>query len=260
VITVDPVGIDDQQLEVIERELEGHSFATAEARWAYERARRIRIVARSAAAVVLLAAFGWGMYRLGGGGKAAVQAETEHSHGGGEEYVKIDPIGSPNAKLKITAILPAGSECHSEIVDFLTKAAQARPENIRVEINNMEQYSDKELTDTVGSVCAAILVNGGAEFDVEFEGKPKHVSLVGTIPTHYTLGDLGLVITAQYKKFYGDPGEPIVEVPEGHEPKAGDAGAQNADDQSPDAPQQQGTGVTAEDLLLPSFGTKPAKR
>lgn len=257
-----PVGIDDQQLEVIERELEGHSFATAEARWAYERARRVRIVVRGVAALVFLAVFGWGMYRLGGGGKEAPAADAGHTHGGGEQAVKIDPIGSPDAKLKITAILPAGSDCHSEIVDFLSKTAQGRPDTIRVEINNMEQYSDEQLTNTVGSVCAAILVNERAEFDVNFEGRPKHVSLVGTVPTHYTLGDLGLVITAEYKRIYGDPGEPIVEIPKGHEPTATcDAADHTGHDHASDAPAPaEAIKVSPEDLLLPSFGTKPANR
>ena len=258
-IGVDPVGIDDQQLEVVERELSGHSFATAEARWAYERARRIRVVLKVALAVLFLGVFGWGMYRLGGGGGNADKNANGAHPTDPSKLVQIDPVGSPQAELKIVAILPSGSDCHSDIVTFLTKTAEDRPEKVRVEFKNMESFSNEELTETVGSVCAAVMVNNKSEFEVTFENKPRHVSLVGTVPTHYTLGDLGLVITEQYKKLYGDPGEPIVEVPKGQEPTCEIHDGHGPQTQPADE-ETKTRKLAPEELLLPSFGTRNNKR
>ena len=70
-MSVAPVGMDDHQLSVVEKEALGECFASAEARYEYEKARRLRLVAMLAAGLVALVVFGVFMYRLGARGPQA---------------------------------------------------------------------------------------------------------------------------------------------------------------------------------------------
>ncbi len=208
---MEPVGMDSEQQRVVEIEALGVRFETAEARYAYEKARRLRLVIRYAGGLLLLLAFGYAMFLLGGGGgteREACEGETqsgEHKHDGKKPgSIDIDPVGSASAAVQVNAILPEGSDCHDTVVKFLTEIGKAYPRKLRAEFSGMESLSEEELSDKVGEVCAAILVNGKTKFKFRTpDGKEVAISLVGTVPTHYSLGDLGYVINQAFSQEYG---------------------------------------------------------
>lgn len=207
-----PIGMDDQQRELVEQEALGMDFTSAEAYYAYQKARRLRLVIRYVGGILLLAGFGYAMFLLGGGrGRSGTEAAATERAGNGPNKLNIKPIGSPDAKLRITVVLPAGSDCHESIVRFITEVAQRHPDEMYADFHSMDSFTDKELSAKIGQVCAAVLVNGKTEFDHMKEGKLcHHISLIGTVPTHYSLGDLGVAINQEYQKAYGaEKGSPV---------------------------------------------------
>ena len=230
--------MDDQQLEILEKETLGETFASAEARLAYERAKRMRTVAKMVLITVIVCSFGIAMYRLGLG-KHSDKVDGPPEYGGQE--IKIDPVGSPEAKVKVVAVMPAGSDCHSKIVKFLSETAQKHPDKIHVAFFSMQDYGKKKLEGKVGSICAAVMINGKAQFTVPYKGKLLKINLVGTEPTHFTLGDVGEALTYVYKGMYGDPGEPIYTVPKGSEP-GGETLATPASEDLGDTQEDEGGG------------------
>jgi hypothetical protein len=217
--------MDDGQLSVVEKETLGECFASAEARFEYEKARRLRLVAMLVGGVVLLLGFGVFMYWLGGGGRflpaavgGAEAAGDEHKHG----KLGAEPVGSPEAKVQVITILPEGSNCHAGVSKFLAETAAKHPERIRVEFVTMAEYGEKRLAEQIGTVCAAILINGASTFKVKCSsGKTHMVNLVGSEPMHYTSADVGEALTAVFVEQYGDPGAPIYQTPAGVKCKGG---------------------------------------
>lgn len=252
-----PVGMDDRQLSVVEKEVLGEHFASAEARFEYEKARRLRRVAMVVGGLLALVAFGAFMYRLGGGGQVTGTPAGTAGHGTGADSKSLDvkPVGSPQAKVQVLAIVPAGSDCHSGIIKFLAETAEKQTDKIRVEFTTMEAYGQDKLSQKVGSVCAAVLINGQSQFTVTCEGKERSVSLVGTEPTHYSLVDVGEALTSVYVKEYGDPGKPIFEAPPGST-----CGGVGSTCNGPEGTAKSATGDGApEPLELPGFKEmKPA--
>ncbi|MCK5802997.1 MAG: hypothetical protein KAI66_09205 [Lentisphaeria bacterium] len=209
------VGMDDQQREVVENELFGHSFDSAEARWEYERIRRRRAVFRGVFGVFLLAVFGYGLYLLLGGGMSAADRHGHEGEGGGEgAKINVRPIGSPNARVSVLAVVPGGSDCHSGIIKFLCDTATANQDRIRVEFKTMEELGKDDLTNMTGSYCAAVIINDKTSFEVKAADcdTVRTVTLVGTEPTHYSLDDVGYSLTAVYTKEYGAPETPLFEA------------------------------------------------
>ena len=251
-----PVGMDDEQLSVVEKETLGECFGSAEARFEYEKACRLRRVAKLVAGVVGLVVFGVGMYWLGRGGHSP-HPDSPSGHDGGEhQALDAKPVGSPQAKVQVLAIVPQGSDCHSGIIKFLSDTAGNHPEKIRAEFTTMEQYGQDKLSAKVGSVCAAVLINGNSSFEVQCEGTKRTVSLVGTEPTHYTIADVGEALTAVFTTEYGAPEKPLYELPEGAKCSAQGACKQGADAGGP--PGAAGAKTTeldilGDDLKLPGF-------
>ncbi len=207
---VTPVGSDDAQLEVMQQE-EKEEFLSEEARQDFLRARRRRIIFWSLIGAMLLAGGGHlAMYRLGWYGQREKQGVgSKH-----QEPVKIDPIGSPSAKVKIECVLPTGSGCHDPVVKLLKTAAKRRPERIRVVFEAMEGMADRTIKEKIGEVCAGVLINGKREFEIEKEGRRRRVRLVGAAPAHFSLYDLADALTQVYVEIYGPvEGEPLVDLP-----------------------------------------------
>ncbi|OGV66626.1 MAG: hypothetical protein A3K19_03900 [Lentisphaerae bacterium RIFOXYB12_FULL_65_16] len=214
---MNPVGMDDDQAEVVRREAEGPQFRSEAARWEFERARRQRLVVWVTLVLVVLVGWGYGMYRLGQRGHVAGgEAASEGGSGcSSKREGQIEPVGLASAKVKVQCILPSGSDCHASIVKFLIDTAGKHPEQIRVDFDAMEGYSEKELKDKVGSFCAGILINGKADFALNLDGKPVHVSLVGTVPSHFSLYEVGEALQAAFVREYGAVDAPIYALPEG---------------------------------------------
>jgi hypothetical protein len=206
------VGMDDDQMAVVRREADGARFRSEAARWEYERACRQRLVARLLLALAILAGWGYGMYWLG---RRAHAPGGGGGEGGGGRDAHIEPVGLPSAKVKVQCILPGGSDCHAAIVRFLADTAGKHPERIRVEFDAMEGYSEQELKAKVGAFCAGVLINGKTGFDLELDGKSVRVSLIGTVPSHYSLYEVGEALQAAYVREYGPADAPIYSLPEG---------------------------------------------
>lgn len=237
-----PGSIDDKQWSVVaEHEADGECFASAEARFEYEKTRRLRRVAVLLGAAVVLVVFGVGMYRLGRG--SLDDHDTSHA---AAAALDVDSVGSPDAKVKVLAIVPAGSDCHSGIVAFIRDVASKQPDRIRADFTTMEAYGTDNLTALVGQFCAAVLVNGTSEITILEDGKERRLSLVGTEPTHYTLADVGAALTAVYTTHYGAPEEPLYDATACRGPGSDSCGAQEG--------ATGGAGQTSsEPLELPDF-------
>ena len=206
-----PVDMDDDQLELLRREAERDGLHTAAAREDLERARRLRIVIRGVLGIVVLAAFGYGMYRLGGGGKSTVAASAQAadpSCGAGQKAMP-KAIGAQDAKVQIVCSFPEEKGCHGPVVDFITKIVNAHAGSFRVQFKDMNQIGKDEPSKDPGAGCAAIVVNGKKEMDVTADGKTRHISLVGPLSTHYTLKDVGDALTDAYTREYGPPATPL---------------------------------------------------
>jgi hypothetical protein len=209
-----PLRIDDDRLDMPECEISDISFASAEARYALLCARRLRLVLHilgmvlvlSVALVVSLVI----QSRRQGNDDGVIATLTGHSNQ--PVSLGIDPVGSENAKVQVLAILPADSDCHSGVAKLLSDSATLRPDEIRVVFKAMGEFSNDELDKLVGRVCAAVVINGKTDFELPKDGKPRRVSLVGTEPTNYRLGDVGEALTQVYAEQYGPPSEPIYQI------------------------------------------------
>jgi hypothetical protein len=208
-----PLGLNDNELELSESEVSDITFASAEARFALLRARRLRLVMHIAAmAVVLLAstAFSVVIHVRGADGHGTIKDLI----GGGSDGVPpvdIGPIGSEDAKVQIVAVLPGGSDCHSGVAKLLSDVAMARPEEIRVEFISVDDFAKEqpELQVKIGQPCAAVVINEEVDFKFLVGGKIQAVHLVGNEPANYKMSNVGDAITQVYRKHYGAPGEPI---------------------------------------------------
>ncbi|MBT3379501.1 MAG: hypothetical protein HN742_42720 [Lentisphaerae bacterium] len=218
-----PVGVDDDQLKVMRREANMPEFRSETAREDYERARRLRVVMKIIGVIVALLVWSGFMYWIGGGrggkpGGPSAVAHSGHDHDD-HKKIEIDPVGSPQAKVRIECVLPEGTDCHDPIIKFLQETAAKRPAEIRVEFKGMSDYDEADLTNKAGSFCAAVLVNDRPDHEIVSEGKRRVVNLVGTIPTHYSLWDLGETIRHIHEQAYGKAEDAIFELPEGEERK-----------------------------------------
>jgi len=206
------LGIDDQ-LDVTESDVSDISFASAEARYALLRARRMRLVLHIVGmAVVLLAALAFAVvvHASRQTGSGIVDALRHDS--GPPQSLNIDPVGSPDAKVQVVAVLPTGSDCHSGVAKFLSDVATLHPDQIRVEYKSLDEFSETELSSKVGQVCAAILINDTANFTLDKNGKSTAVSLVGNEPTNYKMSDVGDALTQVYTTQYGAPDAPLYQI------------------------------------------------
>ena len=210
---MNPVGIDDDQLQVIERESVGETFASAEARYAYEKAKRLRTVLRTVSGILGLAVFGAAMYWLGGGGRGGAIGGDSGGGGGAIARLNVPPVGSPTAKVQILAVVPAGTDCHSGIIKFVGDMAKEFPDRLRAEFMSMDEYGEDALVAKLGEVCAAVFVNGKSAYEGGTAGAKRTISLMGTETTHYSLADVGAVITHVYRLEYGDPPVPLYTPP-----------------------------------------------
>jgi len=208
---VSPVGSDDAQLEVMQQE-EREAFESEEARLDFLRARRRRRLFWSVLAAVLLLGCGHIVIR-----KMGWYGHRDGSGSGGRGRsapLKIDPIGDPKAKVRIECIVPSGSDCHDPVIKLLQGVAKKRPDRFRVDFEAMENMSDKTITAKVGEVCAGIVINGQRQFDIETPGGARHVKLIGTAPSHFSLYDLADALKQVYVQEYGPvEGGPLVDLP-----------------------------------------------
>ncbi len=206
------LGIDDQ-LDIPESEISDISFASAEARYALLRARRMRLVLHIAGMVLVLAAAVAFLLvvrsarQSGSDIVATLKGESKTP-----QPLGIDPVGSPDAKVQVVAVLPSGSDCHSGVAKFLSDVATTHPDEFYIVYKSLEEFSQTELSNKVGQVCAAILINDAATFTLDKDGTPTSVTLVGNEPTNYKMSDVGDALTQVYTKEYGAPTEPLYQL------------------------------------------------
>jgi hypothetical protein len=239
------LGLNDEPLELPESEVSDITFASAEARFELLRARRFRLVLHIVGmVVVLLAALIFSLVvraRRTDGSTVASSLLGVSNHTPAK--LNIAPVGAEDAKVQVLAILPAGSDCHSGVAKFLSDTATAHPDEIHVSFVSMEEFSNDKLKDKIGQVCAAILINDKATFEIMKHGKLANVSLIGSEPTNYKMSDVGEALTQVYTKEYGAPAEPIYKLETktcgggscaaGHGDGSGEGPATNEEDDAP---------------------------
>jgi hypothetical protein len=209
------LGLNEPPLELPEDEISDITFASAEARFELLRARRLRLVMHICAMVVVLlvaTVFALIVHTRRAQGESVGSALLGDEHPGPPKTLGIDPIGTPDAKVQIVAILPAGSDCHSGVAKFLSDVVTAHKDQMYVEFKAMEEYSQTELAKKIGQICAAVVINEKTGFTVDKGGKPTQVSLIGNEPTNYKMSDVGQAIRQEYVKAYGEPAAPLYQL------------------------------------------------
>lgn len=199
----EPVATDDEQQQVVEQEIE--EFESEEARQAYLRARRRRLIAAGLFCAVCVGVFCVTAYKT-----------WRKTHPAGEDRrmaaqpLHIDPVGDPNAKIKIECILPSETGCHASIIKLLQDVAKRFPDKIYARFQSMGAMGGKAVTEKVGQMCAGVVINGNVHFELkDKKGHVREVNLVGTAPAHFSLQDVVDALTQVYTEVYGPPEKPL---------------------------------------------------
>lgn len=108
--------------------------------------------------------------------------------------------GAPDAKLKVLALVPLDTDCHTPSVTYLQTAARAHPDRFFVQfVNRRDAHGEAELKRLKLS-CASIVVNGMTRFALP-DG--RNVKLEGGPNESFDLIDLHDVLQAQADHLYG---------------------------------------------------------
>jgi len=239
----EPVASDDEQAQVVEHELQ--EFESEEARQAFMRARRMRLIAAALFCAVCVGIFCVTAYRTWR--KAHPLNESRNLDA---KPLNIDPVGDPNAKIKIECILPPETDCHAGIIKLLQDVAGRFPDQIYVEFRSMGMMGDEAVREKVGEVCAGVLINGNVHFELKDDkGETRQIDLVGTAPTHFSLQDVMDALTQVYTQIYGPPEKPL--KPDWPLAPSGGASASPAQESS-----QEESSIVSD---LPPAGSVPLK-
>lgn len=84
-------------------------------------------------------------------------------------------LGSPEAKVKVVAVVPLSVECHSATVQVLREIAKAEPKRVRVEVYDMGSPQGQEFLARHNAHCASVFVNGQCDFTIKVDGKEKEI-------------------------------------------------------------------------------------
>ncbi len=141
-----------------------------------------------------------------GAPKGGVAHEKPVSLASGEGNI----LGSPDAKVKVAAVVPMGVDCHMQTLAVLREIAKAEPKRVRVEMYDMNSPEGQKVLAKHGVHCASVFVNGKSEFIVKVNGVEKHIvcQKKPNVPGAYFSTDLIEVVhqelQRQYKKGF-DP-------------------------------------------------------
>lgn len=135
----------------------------------------------------------------------AVKTSLEHGHeseGGLMPAEGGNVKGSPEAKVKIVAILPP-SECQAPTLRVLDEIAKAEPKRVRVEIYGMQSPKGMQLLQQYGATCASVFINGKKEFTLTSGGQTRRVICEKSPGMSYQSTDLIEIVHMELKRLYG---------------------------------------------------------
>ncbi len=141
----------------------------------------------------------------------------------------LEPIGSPEAKVKIRVLIDPEVECQWVTFFGVRKVAEKYKDRVYVEFPAANEPPEKLHEETLragGGCAAAITINGRTDFKLKYKGEDYKIILSGPLstaammmPTHklsemqkhppghgYTIYELELIIRDLIRKEYGvDP-------------------------------------------------------
>jgi hypothetical protein len=134
-----------------------------------------------------------------------VKTSLEHEQGGKGGLMPAEGgnvKGSPEAKVKIVAILPP-SECQAPTLRVLDEIAKAEPKRVRVEIYGMQSPKGMQLLQQYGATCASVFINGKKEFTLTSGGQTRRVICEKSPGMSYQSTDLIEIVHMELKRLYG---------------------------------------------------------
>jgi len=119
--------------------------------------------------------------------------------------VNIDPMGSPDAKVKLKAFVQPSNSCHGSTIAILKKVARALPNRIHLEFVDTASEEGSRKSEEANLNCsAALMVNGKSEFEIVNAGKKQKVAFnhgpVHMMPPAYLI----TAVTGELRTQYGD--------------------------------------------------------
>ncbi len=110
--------------------------------------------------------------------------------------------GSPEAKVKIVAVLPP-SECQAPTLRILDEIAKAEPKRVRVEIYGMGSPKGQQVMQQYGVTCASVFINGKTEFTLTSDGQTRRVICQKSPGMSYQSTDLIEIVHMELQRLYG---------------------------------------------------------
>ena len=110
--------------------------------------------------------------------------------------------GSPEAKVKVVAVLPPSS-CQFPTLRILDEIAKAEPKRVRVEIYGMGSPQGQKILQQYGATCASVFINGKTEFTLTSGGQTRHVICQKSPGMSYQSTDLIEIVHMELQRLYG---------------------------------------------------------
>jgi hypothetical protein len=110
--------------------------------------------------------------------------------------------GSPEAKVKVVAVLPP-SGCQMPTLRILDEIAKADPKRVRVEIYGMGSPKGQQILQQYGATCASVFINGKTEFTLTSNGQTRRVICQKSPGMSYQSTDLIEIVHMELKRLYG---------------------------------------------------------
>ncbi len=110
--------------------------------------------------------------------------------------------GSPEAKVKVVAVLPPSS-CQFPTLRILDEIAKAEPKRVRVEIYGMGSPKGTQIMQKYGATCASVFINDKTEFTLTSGGQVRHVVCQKSPGMSYQSTDLIEIVHMELKRLYG---------------------------------------------------------
>jgi len=116
--------------------------------------------------------------------------------GAGSPANQVQELGSPGAKLQITALVPVAEGCHTATIQALKEAYQKHPKDIYLKIVEFKGPAGQQYKTQLGVTCATVAINGKYSFDLNGRTVTFQKAEGGT----YQPADILAVIDQELKK------------------------------------------------------------
>ncbi len=121
-----------------------------------------------------------------------------------------EPVGSPDAKVKIVASM---GHCIAPAMEAIAKMVSAWPDKVRAEFYALESPDGQQIVQAHNISRACVMINDKIEFTLTKDGKERKVRLEGPPGVDYQLDDIVEALRATLLEVYG-------KVPEDFDAKA----------------------------------------